>query len=182
MTSPQFSKKEKEVIKYLLEGKTNKQIAQILGISVRTVEFHLGNIYARLNTRSRTETVVKLTEMGLHKSTGKSTGRDLRGSTVAEKDIPVNNGENQIKRRFTMKNLLIGITVGILSTLLIVSTILYVDRTNRVEMATPTLIPFETSTPMPFGMDGTATPIPASMEETSTPLPTIIASTPTRVP
>lgn len=81
-----------------------------------------------------------------------------------------------------MKNLLIGITVGILSTLLIVSTILYVDRTNRVETAAPTLIPFETSTPMPFGMDEAGTPIPASMEETSTPLPTSIASTPTKVP
>jgi len=46
MMTPKFSKKEKEVIKYLLEGKTNKQIAHQLGVSVRTIEFHLGNIYA----------------------------------------------------------------------------------------------------------------------------------------
>jgi DNA-binding CsgD family transcriptional regulator len=37
----QFSKREKQVIEYLIQGKSNKQIALALGISVRGVEFHL---------------------------------------------------------------------------------------------------------------------------------------------
>jgi len=182
MMTPKFSKKEKEVIKYLLEGKTNKQIAHQLGVSVRTIEFHLGNIYARLDTRSRTETVVKLTELSLRKATGKNTSKVLRDSTVAKKDTQLNNGENQTKRRFTMKNLLIGVTVGVLLTLSIVFTTSYVNRSNGVEAATPTLISFETPTPVPFEMVETATPIPVNMEETPTHLPGIIAPTLTKIP
>ena len=40
----QFSEKEKAVIHLLLQGKSNKQIAFTLGVTVRTVEFHLVNI------------------------------------------------------------------------------------------------------------------------------------------
>ena len=42
-----LSKRERQVLKFLLEGKGNKQIAASLSISVRTVEFHLRNIYAK---------------------------------------------------------------------------------------------------------------------------------------
>ncbi len=60
--SKQFSEREKDVIKLLLQGKSNKQIALELGISNRTVEFHLGNIYSKLGVTSRTETFMKLSE------------------------------------------------------------------------------------------------------------------------
>ncbi|PKN94783.1 MAG: hypothetical protein CVU44_02960 [Chloroflexi bacterium HGW-Chloroflexi-6] len=46
--SDQFSEREKDVAKLLLQGKANKKIALELGISGRTVEFHLSNIYAKL--------------------------------------------------------------------------------------------------------------------------------------
>ena len=137
MTTPKFSKKEEEVIKYLLEGKSNKQIAQKLSVSIRTVEFHLSNIYARLDTRSRTETALKLTEINLSKTAGKNTSKVLRDSTVVKKNIDVDNGENPIRRRFTMKNLLIGILVGVLVTVLIIFTASYINESDGV--ATPTL-------------------------------------------
>ena len=35
-----LSKREQEVADLLLQGKSNKQIAALLGISVSTVEFH----------------------------------------------------------------------------------------------------------------------------------------------
>ena len=47
-----FSERENDVIKLLLQGKSNKQIALDLGISTRTVEFHLSNIYAKLGVSS----------------------------------------------------------------------------------------------------------------------------------
>jgi DNA-binding CsgD family transcriptional regulator len=37
----QLSKREREVLKLVLQGKSKKQIALSLAISVRTVEFHL---------------------------------------------------------------------------------------------------------------------------------------------
>lgn len=184
MPNPKFSKREKEVIKYLLEGRSNKQIAHTLGVSVRTVEFHLSNIYARLDTRSRTEAVIKLTEMNLRKTTGKNTSRVLRKSTVTKKSKQAENGENQTKRRFSMKNLLIGITVGVVLTILIVFAVSYINGRTTVVIggATPTLIPFETPTPVPFGnnetpttvtnMEATPTPLSMPIEPTSTPFPT----------
>ena len=55
-----LSKREKEVLKHVLEGKGNKQIALSLDISVRTVEFHLKNIYAKFQVSSRVELILKL--------------------------------------------------------------------------------------------------------------------------
>ncbi len=68
-----FSDRERDVVRLLLQGKSNKQIALALAISERTVEFHLKNIYAKLGVRSRTEAILKL---------GKSTGDKLREPTV----------------------------------------------------------------------------------------------------
>jgi DNA-binding NarL/FixJ family response regulator len=64
MTRQKFSTREKEVIEYLLKGKSNKEIAQGMGVSVRTVEFHLSNIYSQLDVHSRTEAVINLQEAG----------------------------------------------------------------------------------------------------------------------
>jgi len=59
---PPLSSREQEVAGLVLEGRSNKQIAAALHITVSTVEFHLKNIYAKLQVRSRTELVLKLRE------------------------------------------------------------------------------------------------------------------------
>lgn len=41
--------REREVLQAIAEGRTNSEIAVLLGISVRTVERHRGNILAKLN-------------------------------------------------------------------------------------------------------------------------------------
>src|SRR5574339_591321 len=56
----QLSKREKEVLNLVLQGKSNNQIAWSLDISVRTVEFHLKNIYAKFQVSSRIELLLKL--------------------------------------------------------------------------------------------------------------------------
>ena len=55
-----LSRRELEVIHLLLQGKSNKLIALALGISDRTVEFHLKNVYAKFQVSSRMELVLKL--------------------------------------------------------------------------------------------------------------------------
>jgi len=77
---PRLSNREWEVVNLLLQGKSNKLIASSLGISDRTVEFHLKNIYAKFEVSSRIELILKL---------GNATGRfklqNLGRSTVAGK-------------------------------------------------------------------------------------------------
>ncbi len=50
-----LTEREREVLKLLAQGLNNKDIAQNLYLSVRTVEGHLANIYGKLHLRSRTE-------------------------------------------------------------------------------------------------------------------------------
>ena len=54
----ELSEREREVVDLLVKGQTNKDIAQALFLSVRTVEAHLRSIYAKLGVRSRTEAVL----------------------------------------------------------------------------------------------------------------------------
>ncbi len=70
-----FSKREIEVAELLLQGKSNKQIALLLGISEHTVEFHLKNIYEKLGVSSRTEAILIL-----GKTSGWKTGAQLDSS------------------------------------------------------------------------------------------------------
>src|SRR5215211_4665129 len=72
-----LSKREREVVKLLLEGKSNKLIAASLGISKRTVEFHLKNVYAKFQVSSRIELILKLV-----KTTGGTKMENLGYSAV----------------------------------------------------------------------------------------------------
>lgn len=73
----QLSNREREVVKLLLQGKSNKLIALSLGISDRTVEFHLKNIYSKYQVSSRIELILKLGN-----ATGKVESENLGRSTV----------------------------------------------------------------------------------------------------
>ncbi len=52
-----ISEREREVIMLLLQGKANKEIADTLSISVRTVENHLSNIYQKTETSGRLQVI-----------------------------------------------------------------------------------------------------------------------------
>jgi pimeloyl-ACP methyl ester carboxylesterase/DNA-binding CsgD family transcriptional regulator len=53
----QLSERQDEVLRLIAEGKTNREIASELVLSVRTVERHVNDICARLGVRNRTEAV-----------------------------------------------------------------------------------------------------------------------------
>ena len=59
-----LSEREAEVLQLLAQGMTNKDIAQTLILSVRTVEAHLRNVFGKLGVRSRTEAALWATKHG----------------------------------------------------------------------------------------------------------------------
>jgi DNA-binding CsgD family transcriptional regulator len=80
-----LSRRELDVVKQLLQGKSNKQIALSLNIADRTVEFHLTNIYAKFQVSSRIELILALGE-----STGDAITAKPGYSTV---DNPAGNAD-----------------------------------------------------------------------------------------
>ncbi len=57
--------RELDVLRLLARGMRNKEIAARLYVSERTVNFHLANIYQKLNVSGRTEALSKAIEQGL---------------------------------------------------------------------------------------------------------------------
>ncbi len=113
-----FSDREKEVAALLLRGLSNKQIAQELGVSTRTAEFHISNIYAKLGVSSRAEAIIKLAQANLRESTGENlreSGGDLRGLTVEKTPDSSDNRDKFIVsiRRITMRKILFAIAAVI---------------------------------------------------------------------
>ena len=76
----QLSRRELEVVNLLLQGKSNKLIGLAMGISDRTVEFHLKNVYAKFQVSSRMELVLKL------------------GNALGEQPIPEKLGPSTVAR------------------------------------------------------------------------------------
>ena len=83
-----LSQREQEVVNLLLKGKSNKQMALLLNVSERTVEFHLKNIYTKLHVRSRVELVLKL-----WKTTSNIESLELGKITVDTRDENIHNGD-----------------------------------------------------------------------------------------
>ena len=63
--TPNLTERELEVIKALAQGKSNKEIAQALGISEKTVRNHASNIYNKLHIFDRTQAVIYAIRRGI---------------------------------------------------------------------------------------------------------------------
>lgn len=59
-----LSERELEVLKLAARGISNKDVAEELSLSVRTVQAHLGNIFNKLGVGSRTEAVLHALKKG----------------------------------------------------------------------------------------------------------------------
>lgn len=61
----EFTPRELDVLRLLVDGLSNRAIAQQLAISDNTVKFHLNAILGKLNAQSRTEAVVSAIRLGV---------------------------------------------------------------------------------------------------------------------
>jgi DNA-binding NarL/FixJ family response regulator len=61
----QITERELAVLRLMARGASNKEIARQLSISEHTVKSHVSNIFTKLETRDRAETVAKAIQKGL---------------------------------------------------------------------------------------------------------------------
>ena len=57
-SQPDLTPRQLEILSSIAQGRTNKEIAVALGISERTVKFHVASLFRKLCTVSRTEALV----------------------------------------------------------------------------------------------------------------------------
>lgn len=81
LTSPEnslqpLSDREQQVLLFLAEGHTNKEIAERLDLSVKTIETYRARIATKLQLRSRADIVRYALEIGLLRQEGSNSNRE----------------------------------------------------------------------------------------------------------
>jgi DNA-binding NarL/FixJ family response regulator len=62
--APEPNARHVVILGHLAAGRGNKEIARVLGITERTVKYHLGEVYGRLGAANRAEAVARASAMG----------------------------------------------------------------------------------------------------------------------
>ncbi|HEY3789085.1 MAG TPA: helix-turn-helix transcriptional regulator [Urbifossiella sp.] len=73
-----LSPRMRQVLKCLLEGDSDKQVAARLGISTNTVNQYVKGIYSHFHVMSRTELLSRWVRRGWGRNLGWANDRDLR--------------------------------------------------------------------------------------------------------
>ena len=60
-----LTKREIEILSLIVEGHSSKKVAELLFVSKRTVDFHLDNIYEKLQVSNRMQALQRATRLGL---------------------------------------------------------------------------------------------------------------------
>jgi two-component system NarL family response regulator len=68
MAHPELSERERQVLQYIANGRSNKEIGQVLYISENTVKAHVKSILTKLDAMGRTEAIAIGLQRGLIKS------------------------------------------------------------------------------------------------------------------
>ena len=62
-----ITKREREILVFMAEGKTNEEIASILHLSLSTIRNQVGKIFAKLRVSNRSQATALIVDMGLLK-------------------------------------------------------------------------------------------------------------------
>ncbi|HET6319234.1 MAG TPA: response regulator transcription factor, partial [Chloroflexota bacterium] len=62
---PELTVREQEVLRLIAEGYSNAAIATRLGLSIKTVQNHISNIFSKLQVVDRAQAIVRAREAGL---------------------------------------------------------------------------------------------------------------------
>ena len=60
-----LTRREVEILSLIVEGYSSKKVADLLFVSKRTVDFHLDNVYEKLQVTNRMQALQRATRLGL---------------------------------------------------------------------------------------------------------------------
>ena len=63
-TFPELTSREEEILMLIAQGRGNKEIAELLYISLKTVRNHVSNIFTKLQVADRAQAVIRAREAG----------------------------------------------------------------------------------------------------------------------
>ena len=93
--NPELTEREREILRLIATGTSNKSIALQLSISSNTVKVHLRNIFAKIGVVSRTEAALYAIQAGISQSPDRRlvepATRELAASTPIPLEIKRNN-------------------------------------------------------------------------------------------
>ena len=64
-TLSRLTEREREILRLIFSGKCSNDVAVIMGVSKRTVDFHLARAYAKIGAANRYQAFKKAMELGL---------------------------------------------------------------------------------------------------------------------
>src|SRR5574337_1151883 len=62
---PELSERERGLLALIAQGSTNQEIAEQLGLTLKTVRNHVSNIFSKLQVADRAQAVIRAREAGL---------------------------------------------------------------------------------------------------------------------
>lgn len=62
---PPLTRRERQILDFLLKGSSNKEIARALDLEEVTVKMHVRGVFRKLNARNRTQAAMRAVELGL---------------------------------------------------------------------------------------------------------------------
>ena len=135
MTDTPLSSREVEILSLIAEGKSNKEVAVALSISINTVKVHLSNIYQKISVSSRTEATLYAIENGIVSPALPADSRDPDGESHSPDGLPVS--------KTLLPGNIVMPTLIVLAVLLIAFGIYLATRKNAPgESAAPLIVDF----------------------------------------
>ncbi|MCF6241829.1 MAG: response regulator transcription factor [Bacteroidales bacterium] len=62
---PELTKREKEIFAYLVKAMSNKEIAEVVSLSPKTIDTHRNNIYFKFEVKNAAQLIVKAMSFGM---------------------------------------------------------------------------------------------------------------------
>jgi DNA-binding NarL/FixJ family response regulator len=73
---PQLSERERHILSLIAKGQSNNEVAQALGVSLKTVQNHVSNILNKLQVTDRSQAMLRAKHVGLGGDAGSIPSHD----------------------------------------------------------------------------------------------------------